>query len=69
MNARNLTLAPAAFARTFLARNLIGPLSSSYIKQLDLSPGRQSPLVATPVLVGSLGRIPVGAPTDKFGGG
>ncbi|MFE5288258.1 hypothetical protein ACFRAQ_25115 [Nocardia sp. NPDC056611] len=42
MNARNLTLATAAFARTFWAWNLIGPLPSSYTKRLDLSPGRQS---------------------------
>lgn len=68
MNARNLTLAAIAFALTFWAWNLIGPLSSSYTKQLDLSPGQQSLLVATPVLVGSLGRIPVGVLTDKFGG-
>ncbi|MFD6353184.1 MFS transporter [Nocardia tengchongensis] len=68
MNARNLTLATIAFALTFWAWNLIGPLSSSYTKQLDLSPGQQSLLVATPVLVGSLGRIPVGVLTDKFGG-
>ncbi|MEU1206274.1 MFS transporter [Nocardia sp. NPDC005825] len=68
MNARNLTLATTAFALTFWAWNLIGPLASSYTEQLDLSPGRQALLVATPVLVGSLGRIPVGVLTDKFGG-
>ncbi|WP_458687016.1 hypothetical protein [Nocardia tengchongensis] len=38
MNARNLTLAPIAFALTFWAWNLTGPLSSSYTKQLDPSP-------------------------------
>ncbi|WP_067711039.1 MFS transporter [Nocardia yamanashiensis] len=68
MNARNLTLATAAFALTFWAWNLIGPLSSSYTKDLGLSPGQTSLLVATPVLVGSLGRIPAGVLTDKFGG-
>ncbi|WP_067826811.1 MFS transporter [Nocardia inohanensis] len=68
MNAKNLTLATAAFALTFWAWNLIGPLSSSYTKDLDLSPGQTSLLVATPVLVGSLGRIPAGVLTDKFGG-
>ncbi|MFE3189313.1 nitrate/nitrite transporter [Nocardia sp. NPDC059240] len=68
MNARNLTLATLAFGLTFWAWNLIGPLSSSYTKQLGLSPGQQSLLVATPVLVGSLGRIPAGVLTDKFGG-
>ncbi|MBL1073555.1 NarK/NasA family nitrate transporter [Nocardia sp. 2] len=68
MNARNLTLATLAFALTFWAWNLIGPLSSSYTDDLNLSPGQASLLIATPVLVGSLGRIPAGVLTDKFGG-
>ncbi|AYF77423.1 NarK/NasA family nitrate transporter [Nocardia yunnanensis] len=68
MTTRNLTLATAVFALTFWAWNLIGPLSSSYTKQLGLSPGQTSLLVATPVLVGSLGRIPVGVLADRFGG-
>ncbi|MGV9413745.1 MFS transporter [Nocardia sp. NPDC003693] len=68
MNARNLTLATLAFALTFWAWNLIGPLSGSYTDDLGLSPGQTSMLVATPVLVGSLGRIPVGVLADKFGG-
>ncbi|MFI1914625.1 nitrate/nitrite transporter [Nocardia sp. NPDC020380] len=68
MNARNLTLATLAFGLTFWAWNLIGPLSSSYEKSLGLSAGQTSLLVATPVLVGSLGRIPAGVLTDKFGG-
>lgn len=68
MNARNLTLATLAFALTFWAWNLIGPLSSSYTDDLNLSPGQTSMLVATPVLVGSLGRIPAGVLADKYGG-
>ena len=36
-------------------------------RQLGLSFAAQSLLVAVPVLVGSLGRIPVGALTDRFG--
>ena len=35
---------------------------------LKLSPFQQSLLVAVPVVVGSLGRIPVGALTDRLGG-
>ena len=35
---------------------------------LHLTPFQQSLLVAVPVVVGSLGRIPVGALTDRFGG-
>ncbi|MFB7720944.1 MULTISPECIES: nitrate/nitrite transporter [unclassified Nocardia] len=68
MNARNLTLATLAFGLTFWAWNLIGPLSGSYTDDLGLSPGQTSMLVATPVLVGSLGRIPAGVLADKFGG-
>ncbi|WP_024801019.1 nitrate/nitrite transporter [Nocardia sp. BMG51109] len=68
MNARNLALATVAFAITFWAWNLIGPLSSSYSSMLNLSASQTSLLVATPVIVGSLGRIPAGVLTDKFGG-
>ncbi|MEV4398100.1 MFS transporter [Nonomuraea sp. NPDC049607] len=65
---RNLALATAAFAVTFWAWNLIGPLSGSYSRQLHLSPTQTSLLVAIPVLVGSLGRIPVGVLADRLGG-
>ncbi|MFE0156115.1 nitrate/nitrite transporter [Nonomuraea sp. NPDC059007] len=68
MRVRNLVLATAAFTITFWAWNLIGPLSGSYSKALHLSPTETSMLVAIPVLVGSLGRIPVGMLADKFGG-
>lgn len=64
----NLALATAAFALTFWAWNLVGPLSKTYTEELSLSPSQTSLLVAVPVLVGSLGRIPVGALTDRFGG-
>ncbi|MEU1732783.1 MFS transporter [Streptosporangium sp. NPDC020145] len=64
----NLVLATTAFAITFWAWNLIGPLAGSYTRQLGLSPPQTSLLVAIPVLVGSLGRIPVGVLTDKLGG-
>lgn len=68
MQTRNLVLATAAFAITFWAWNLIGPLSGSYSKLLHLSPTQTSMLVAIPVLVGSLGRIPVGVLADRLGG-
>lgn len=64
----NLALATAAFALTFWAWNLIGPLSKTYSENLDLSPTQTSILVAFPVLVGALGRIPVGVLTDRYGG-
>lgn len=65
---RNLALALFAFAVTFWAWNIIGPLGVRYAQALHLSSSQKALLVATPVLVGSVGRIPVGALTDRFGG-
>lgn len=65
---KNLGLATWAFTISFWAWNLIGPLSKTYNETLDMSPVQWSVVVAMPVLVGSVGRIPVGALTDRFGG-
>ena len=64
----NLALATLAFAINFWAWNLIAPLSAMYSKALSLSSTQTALLVATPILVGAVGRIPVGALTDRFGG-
>lgn len=66
--ARNLGLATLAFAISFWAWNMIAPLGVRYTESMGLSAGEKSLLVATPVLVGSLGRILAGALTDRFGG-
>ncbi len=65
---RNLVLALLAFTITFWAWNLIAPLGVHYMRDLGLDANQRSLLIATPVLVGSLGRIPVGALTDRYGG-
>ena len=65
---RNLTLALLAFTITFWAWNLVGPLAVRYSEELDLDATQTSLLIATPVLVGSVGRILTGALTDRFGG-
>jgi MFS transporter, NNP family, nitrate/nitrite transporter len=65
---RNLALALLAFTITFWAWNLIAPLGVRYAAELNLDAASKSLLVATPVLVGSLGRILAGALTDRFGG-
>jgi len=64
---RNLIVATVGFTLTFWAWNLIAPMSGDYKDRLHLNSFQQSLLVAVPVLVGSLGRIPVGALTDKYG--
>ncbi|MEU8619737.1 NarK/NasA family nitrate transporter [Streptomyces sp. NPDC048623] len=60
-------MATIGFTLTFWAWNLIAPLASWYGDRLSLSSFQQSLLVAVPVLVGSLGRIPAGALTDRYG--
>ena len=64
---RNLALATWVSAINFWAWNMIGPLSTTYAAHLSLSSAEASVLVATPILVGSLGRIVVGALTDDLG--
>src|SRR4249919_672606 len=63
-----LGLATLGFALCFWAWALLSPLAVSFTAALHLTPFQQALLVAVPVVVGSLGRIPVGALTDKFGG-
>ncbi|MEU1479392.1 NarK/NasA family nitrate transporter [Streptomyces sp. NPDC005760] len=63
-----LALATVGFAVNFWAWALLSPLGPRFKEGLDLSSFEQSLLVAVPVVVGSLGRIPVGALTDRFGG-
>ncbi|MEV0179985.1 MFS transporter [Streptomyces sp. NPDC050625] len=63
-----LALATVGFAVNFWAWALLSPLGPRFKDSLGLSSFQQSLLVAVPVVVGSLGRIPVGALTDRFGG-
>ena len=63
----NLAVATLGFAVNFWAWALISPLGAFFTGRLHLSSVQTSLLVAVPVIVGSLGRIPVGALTDRFG--
>jgi NNP family nitrate/nitrite transporter-like MFS transporter len=63
-----LALATIGFAVNFWAWALLSPLAPRFKDALHLSSFQQALLVAVPVVVGSLGRIPVGALTDRFGG-
>ena len=65
--ARMLAIATVGFALTFWAWALLSPLGATLREQLALTAFQQSLLVAVPVIVGSLGRIPVGALTDRLG--
>ncbi|WP_022886149.1 nitrate/nitrite transporter [Glaciibacter superstes] len=63
-----LVVAAVGYALNFWAWALLSPLGPLYKDLLALSGNQQAFLVAIPVLVGALGRIPVGALTDRFGG-
>ena len=63
-----LVLATVGFAVNFWAWALLSPLAPKFKDVLQLSAFQQALLVAVPVVVGSVGRIPVGALTDRFGG-
>ncbi|UQA91687.1 MFS transporter [Streptomyces halobius] len=64
---RNLVLATLGLTLTFWAWNLIAPLGDAFTTDLGLTGVEEVVLVAAPVLAGSLGQVPVGALTDRFG--
>lgn len=63
-----LAVATLGFALNFWAWALLSPLGPLLKDSLHLSAFSQALVVAVPVVVGSLGRIPVGALTDRYGG-
>ena len=65
---RNLFLATMAFAVAFANWGIISGLAPLLKKELGLSVTQSSVMIAIPVLLGSLGRIPLGMLTDRYGG-
>ncbi|HWV84175.1 MAG TPA: MFS transporter [Capillimicrobium sp.] len=65
---RHLALATIAFTVSFYAWSLLGPLGPDLEDELGLSEFETSAMVAVPVLLGSLMRIPLGWLTDRYGG-
>jgi MFS transporter, NNP family, nitrate/nitrite transporter len=63
-----LAMATLGFGLGFWAWALLSPLGAHFKQGLALTSFQQALLVAVPVIVGALGRIPVGALTDRFGG-
>jgi NNP family nitrate/nitrite transporter-like MFS transporter len=63
-----LGMATVGFALTFWAWALLSPLGAHFKQELGLNSFQQALIVAVPVIVGALGRIPVGALTDRYGG-
>ena len=67
-NTRALVLATMAFTACFYSWSILGPLSPKLQKSLDLSEVQTAVMVAVPVLLGSLLRVPMGLLTDLYGG-
>lgn len=66
--ARALFLSTTAFAVSFAIWGLISALAPTFTQAYGLSAKMKSLLIAIPVLLGSLGRIPAGMLADRFGG-
>ena len=65
---RPLVLATVSFALSFAAWGLVGGLAAVFTSLYVLTASQTALLVAVPVLLGSLARLPMGMLTDRFGG-
>src|SRR5215470_11307533 len=67
-NPFQLALGTGAFAFCFAVFGSVSAMMPVLKKQFHLTPVQVSIAIAVPVLLGSLGRIPLGLLTDRFGG-
>lgn len=65
---RNLAYSTFSFALSFAAWGLISAFAPTFRAEFQLSAQQTSFLVAVPVLLGSLARLPMGLLTDRLGG-
>jgi NNP family nitrate/nitrite transporter-like MFS transporter len=66
--ARALMLSTVAFAVSFALWGLISALAPTFAQAYGLSAKAKSLMIAIPVLLGSVGRLPAGMLADRFGG-
>lgn len=67
-NKRHLLLGTVSFTACFAAWGLISAFAPSFRQKFHLSATQTALLVAVPVLLGALARIPIGMLADRFGG-
>ena len=67
-NRRHVVLGTISFAVCFAAWGLIGAFAPRFREVFHLTASATALLVAVPVLLGSLARIPMGILTDRYGG-
>ena len=65
---RSLTLGTVSFALCFAAWGLVAAFAPRFRQTFHLSATQAALLVATPVLLGSLARLPIGMLADRYGG-
>ncbi len=65
---RHLALGTISFTLSFAAWGLIGAFAPRFRDAFHLTESQTALLIAIPVLLGSLARIPMGILTDRFGG-
>lgn len=63
-----LVLSTAAMTVSFMIWSVFPPIAGQIQEQFHLSTIEKSMLIATPVLLGSIMRIPMGIITDRYGG-
>lgn len=63
-----LILSTVALTISFMTWTLISPLASTFEQAYGLTNLQISLVISAPVLLGALGRIPLGALTDRYGG-
>jgi NNP family nitrate/nitrite transporter-like MFS transporter len=67
-NQRHVALGTISFTVCFAAWGLIGAFAPRFRALFHLGAGETALLIAVPVVLGSLARIPMGMLTDRFGG-
>jgi len=65
---RALFLSTTAFAVSFAVWGLVAALAPTFAQTYGLSAKSKSLMIAIPVLLGSIGRLPAGMLADRFGG-
>lgn len=65
---RALFLSTTAFAVSFAVWGLVAALAPTFAQAYGLSAKAKSLMIAIPVLLGSIGRLPAGMLADRFGG-
>jgi NNP family nitrate/nitrite transporter-like MFS transporter len=65
---RALALSTVAFAISFAVWGMISPMAKTFQKEMHLTEQQTWLIIALPVLLGAVGRLPIGMLADRYGG-